>query len=224
MIRNNKVARSDCMKIKWLGHSCFKITDKRGVEIVTDPFDDTVGYKVPKVRADIVTVSHGHFDHNFTDAIQGDYELVDKVGKFYVKDIAINGIASYHDKEKGAKRGENTIYTLDIDGIKVCHLGDLGHVPDNKQIAAIGGVDVLLIPVGGHFTIDADEAVEVIDQLKPSIIIPMHYKTPVMNFPIAGVEVFIEKIGGAHRVPSTEIEINSADIKGQRKVFVLNYE
>lgn len=211
------------MKIKWLGHSCFKITGEKGIRIVTDPFDNTVGYKVPNVEADIVTTSHDHFDHNFTEAIEGNFELINKVGNFYVKDVNIKGTPSYHDKVKGRKRGNNIIYTFEVDGIKVCHLGDLGHVLNENQIESIGGVDVLLIPVGGNFTIDAKEAADVVEQLKPSIVIPMHFKTPVMNFPIDGVDVFLNEIGGGENTNSQEIEINKEDLKGGRKVYVLNY-
>jgi len=212
------------MKIKWLGHASFKITNDNGVVIVTDPFDNTVGYKVPNVKADIVTTSHDHFDHNFTEAIEGDFELVNKSGEFYIKDIRITGVLSYHDKNEGKKRGINTIYIFNMDNIKVCHLGDLGHVLNEKQIKQIGGVDVLLIPVGGNFTIDAAEAVQVVEQLKPSIIIPMHFKTPVMNFPIDTVDVFLQKIGGGEKINSQEIEINKDQLKGQKQVYVLEYQ
>lgn len=212
------------MRIKWLGHACFKITDDRGVVIVTDPFDNTVGYKVPNIKADIVTTSHDHFDHNFTEAIEGEFVLINKAGNFYVKDINIRGIVSHHDNSGGKKRGDNIIFTYDIEGIKVCHLGDLGHVLSEKQLEQIGGVDVLLVPVGGNFTIDADEAVEVIKQIKPCIIIPMHFKTPVMNFPIEPVESFLEKIGGGEKLSSQTIDINKDDLKDKQKVYVLRYE
>lgn len=212
------------MRIKWLGHSCFKITSDKNVKIVTDPFDNTVGYKVPNVKADIVTTSHDHFDHNFTDAIEGEFELINKIGSFYAEDINITGILSHHDKYGGKKRGDNIIFTYDIDSIKVCHLGDLGHVLSEKQLEQIGGVDVLLVPVGGDFTIDAGEAVEVVNQLKPSIVIPMHFKTPVVDFSIDNVEVFLQKIGGGEKLPSQVIEISKEDLKGQKKVCVLRYE
>lgn len=212
------------MKIRWLGHSCFKITNSKDVSVVTDPFDNTVGYKIPNVTADIVTTSHNHFDHNFTEAIEGEFDLVNKSGEFYLKDIRITGVLSHHDKSQGKKRGTNTIYTFDMDDIKVCHLGDLGHVLDDNQVAQIAGVDVLLIPVGGNFTIDAKEAVHVVEQFKPSIIIPMHFKTPVMNFPIDTVDVFLQKIGGGEKVNSNEIEIKKEQLYGQRQVYILNYE
>jgi L-ascorbate metabolism protein UlaG (beta-lactamase superfamily) len=212
------------MRIKWLGHSCFKMTGSKEIRIITDPFDNTVGYKMPKDKADIVTTSHSHFDHSFTEAIEGDFEVINKVGNFYVKDMAITGIASHHDKSGGKKRGDNVIYVFNIDDIKVCHLGDLGNVLNNKQIEEIGSINVLLIPVGGNFTIDATEAVEVINQLNPSIVIPMHFKTPAVNFPIDTVEVFLQKIGGGEKLPSQVVEINKEDLNKQAKVYVLRYE
>lgn len=212
------------MKIKWFGHSCFKITNDNNISIVTDPFDGSVGYSIPRTHAEIVTVSHDHFDHNYIDAIDGDFKLVNKVGVFNVRDINIRGTASYHDNEGGRKRGNNIIYTFNIDGIKVCHLGDLGHMLDDKQLSQIGGVDVLLIPVGGYYTIDAEEAASVVGQLNPGIIIPMHYKTPAVDMPIQTENAFVEKMGGAEKISSQVIEIRKADLTDKRKTYVLQYE
>lgn len=213
------------MKIKWLGHSCFKMASKEGIRVVTDPFDDNLGYKIPSVEADIVTVSHGHYDHNFVDCINGDYEVVNKVGNFSIKNIAITGVHTFHDKEEGAKNGDNIVYTFDIDGIKVCHLGDLGHKLAPSQIAMIGDVDVLMIPVGGTYTLDAEEAVEVIAQLNPSITIPMHYKTPVLTINIDKVDKFLEAVGEYEEINKQVIEIKKEELKkGKNKVIVMKYE
>jgi Predicted Zn-dependent hydrolases of the beta-lactamase fold len=212
------------MRIEYFGHSCFKIEGERGVRILTDPFDSSVGYKLPDVEADIVSVSHDHFDHNYTEAIRGDFKLINKTGIFYVRDININGIISHHDNVNGKKRGDNIIYTFDVDGIKVCHLGDLGHTLNSDQVARIGGVDVLLIPVGGYYTIDANDAVKVIGQLKPSIVMPMHYKTPVVDFPIEPVDVFLNKVGGGEKLTFRVLDIKKEDLDGSAKVYVLNYE
>jgi len=211
------------MKIKWLGHSCFEMTSHKGIVIVTDPFDNTVGYKTPNVRADVVSVSHDHYDHNFTDAIEGGFELINKVGVFYTRDINITGIPSYHDNHEGKKRGDNIIFTYNIDDIKVCHLGDLGHTLDEKQISEIGIVDVLLIPVGGNFTIDAKETFKVVEQIKPQLVIPMHFKTPVMNFPIDSEEPFLKEIGGGERIESNVLEVVKENLDGERKVYVFKY-
>jgi L-ascorbate metabolism protein UlaG (beta-lactamase superfamily) len=212
------------MKIKWLGHSCFKIKDSRGVRILTDPFDDNLGYKVPSVETDIVTVSHQHYDHNFTDCVNGDFEIIDKVGNFNINDIPITGIHTYHDSENGEKRGSNTIYIFEMDGIRVCHLGDLGHLLTESQLELIGKPDVILIPVGGTYTLDGEMAAEVSAQLDPKIIIPMHYKTPKLKLDIATAEDFISRMGG-EVVPTQVIEINKELLENSsKKVMILRYE
>lgn len=213
------------MKIKWLGHSCFKITSSKGIRMLTDPFDDNVGYKIPSVEADIVTTSHSHYDHNFVDCVMGSFEVLNKVGNFYVKDIPILGVPTYHDNEAGAKRGDNIIYVFEVDGIRVCHLGDLGHILNQEQVAMLGKIDVLMIPVGGNYTINAEEAILVVEALKPKIVIPMHYKTPVIKFDIATVDEFIDKMGSVERVQTQVLEINLDTLKNEEpKLYLLKYE
>lgn len=213
------------MRIKWLGHSCFKIASEKGIRVVTDPFDDNVGYKLPAVETDIITLSHGHYDHNFIDCVKGNFEVVSKVGNFYVKDIAITGVHTYHDEEQGAKRGSNIVYVFDIDGIKVCHMGDIGHVLSPSQVQMIGAVDVLMIPVGGIYTVNWEGAIEIVNQLNPSVIIPMHYKTKVLKFNLEPADEFINKFENVVRAQSQIIEIKKDDLKaGDKKVYVLRYE
>jgi L-ascorbate metabolism protein UlaG (beta-lactamase superfamily) len=213
------------MKIKWLGHSCFKITSKNGIRILTDPFDDNVGYRLPSVEADIVTLSHGHYDHNFTDCVKGNFETVTKVGNFYVKDIPITGVHTYHDEVQGNKRGSNIVYIFEIDGMRVCHLGDLGHILSPAQIEMIGRPDVLLIPVGGIYTIGPDEAFQVVNQLKPKVIIPMHFKTPALKFNLEGVEKFLDKMKDVEKLSSQVVEIDKEKLNQiDGKVYVLKYE
>jgi L-ascorbate metabolism protein UlaG (beta-lactamase superfamily) len=186
------------MIITWQGHSCFKIQDKTGtdgVTVVTDPFDKAVGLKVPNFEADIVTVSHQHHDHNNVDALRGTPFVIDCAGEYDFKGVLIEGIDSYHDEKDGAERGNNTIYRIEIDDISVAHLGDLGHVLDNTQIEKLAGTDVLLIPVGGKYTIDAKKAMEVISQIEPRIVIPMHYKTKDSQVDVEGVEKFVKEMG-----------------------------
>jgi L-ascorbate metabolism protein UlaG (beta-lactamase superfamily) len=213
------------MKIKFLGHACFKITTDKGIRIMTDPFDETVGYKLPTEEVDIVTTSHDHFDHGNTDAPTGNFDVIDKVGSFYVKDIAIKGIHSYHDKEEGKKRGSNIIYIFEVDDIKVCHLGDLGHPLNNDQIDKIGEIDILLIPVGGIYTIDADEAKNVVDLLNPKIVIPMHYKTEDLKFELGSIDDFIRLFEKVEILDKQEIEITKDDIKNEgKRIIVLKYK
>ncbi|MFA6394000.1 MAG: MBL fold metallo-hydrolase [Patescibacteria group bacterium] len=187
------------MHITWLGHSCFKIQDKTGpdaITIVTDPFDANTGFKVPNFEADIVTVSHGHHDHNNADALRGKPFIINAAGEYDVKGISIEGIDSHHDEKEGAERGRNIIYWMEMEGIAIVHLGDLGHVLTDKQLEKIGKCDILMIPVGGKYTIDAKKAVEVINQIEPRIVIPMHYKTAGGKITdIDGVEKFVKELG-----------------------------
>ncbi|KQC15566.1 MAG: MBL fold metallo-hydrolase, partial [Methanosaeta sp. SDB] len=165
------------MKITWLGHSCFKIESDGGKVVVTDPFDESVNYPPPRIRADVVVVSHDHHDHNNVKALKGDPAVVRGPGKKTAEGIEFEGIASYHDEREGKLRGKNTIFCFEMDEIRVCHLGDLGHQLGEKEAAALGDVDVLMIPVGGTFTLDGEGAKKVAGQIKPRIVIPMHFKT-----------------------------------------------
>nr|MBO2493927.1 MBL fold metallo-hydrolase [Clostridia bacterium] len=213
------------MKITWFGHACFKLASDSGVTIITDPYDETVGYKLPEEHADIVTVSHQHFDHSYVQGIPGKPEVISEAGNFSVKGIPIRGIVSYHDDQGGRKRGTNIVYVYEIDGVRVCHLGDLGHVLSKEQVEQIGHVDVLLIPVGGTYTIDAKAAASVVSTLKPSIAIPMHYKTAKIDFSIDGVEKFLEVMGGGTYIHDHTLEVKKQDIEGKEtRILVLDYE
>jgi len=186
------------MYITWLGHSCFKIQDKigpEGVTIITDPFDKSVGLKVPRFEADIVTVSHDHFDHNNISAIRGKPFIINQAGEYETKGVIVEGVETYHDDKEGAERGKNIVYSLEVDDILIAHLGDLGHSLDAKQLDQLEGNDILLIPVGGKYTLDAKKAVEVVSQVEPRIVIPMHYKVPGLKVDIAGVDKFIKELG-----------------------------
>lgn len=211
------------MKVKWLGHSCFLLTADNGVRILTDPFDSSVGYEVPEVTADIVSTSHEHFDHSYIQAVQGDFFHVNKIGHFSHKGIEIIGVAAFHDEVNGAQRGGNTIYKFIVDGIHICHCGDLGHVLTPEQAKEIGHVDILLLPVGGFYTIGPNQAVEVAKMLQPSVIIPMHFKTEAIKFPIEGADSFLQKIGGGQRVGKQEVEYDKASMAPALGVVVLEY-
>ncbi|MCL6641327.1 MAG: MBL fold metallo-hydrolase [Candidatus Rokubacteria bacterium] len=211
------------MKIRWLGHACFLITSAKGTRILTDPFDETVGYVVPAVEADFVTVSHEHFDHNAVGNVKGKPKVVRGAGAHSLGDVSARGIDTFHDGVMGAKRGPNTVFVLNVDGMSLCHLGDLGHVLEAAHLSAIGRVDVLLVPVGGTYTIDPAAAAKVVEQISPSIVIPMHYKTDATSFPIVGVDEFLQKVGGGRRIGGTTVEITKEDLTGTRKVYVLEY-
>ena len=178
------------MTITWYGHSCFKIDNQGGhLTIITDPFDKKIGLTPPRGNADIITISHNHYDHNNVKAISGEPFVIETPGEYEVKEIRILGVPGYHDNEKGKERGINIIYLIKIDGIKICHLGDMGQEKlTDKQLELINDVDILMIPVGGVYTIDAKKAVKIIKQIEPSIIIPMHYKLPGLTEELAKVD------------------------------------
>lgn len=211
------------MIITWQGHSCFKIQDKigpDGVTVVCDPFDKEVGLKVPNFEADIVTVSHDHHDHNNVAALRGNPFVVDCAGEYDVKGVMIEGIDAYHDEKKGAERGANLIFRIEIDDISITHLGDLGHVLDNTQLERLVGTDILLIPVGGNYTLDAKKAVEVISQIEPRMVIPMHYKTKDSKIDIEGIEKFVKELG---LTPTYEekLKISKKDLPAEEMELVI---
>ncbi|HBE78526.1 MAG TPA: MBL fold metallo-hydrolase [Firmicutes bacterium] len=217
------------MKIKWFGQSCFLITAENGAKVLTDPFKNMLGYKLPEIEADIVTTSHDHADHNNINAVKGRFTHIQKAGAYLENGISIQGVATFHDKVSGAKRGKNTVYNFSIDGINVCHLGDLGHLLDSKQLAAIGKVDIILLPVGGGpTTIGAADAIEVVQQLDPAMVIPMHYRTKalwVFGFLFEKVDKFIAA-SNLKAQKCKELEINKENIKKyqDKEIVVLEYE
>ncbi len=186
------------MIITWCGHSCFKIQNKissDGITLVTDPFDKKIGLKPPAFESDIITVSHDHYDHNNVSALRGNPFVIKLAGEYDIKGVSIHGVESYHDTKEGKERGINVIYRIVMDNISVSHLGDLGHILNDKQLEVLVGTDILLIPIGGKYTLDAKKAVEVISQIEPRIVIPMHYKIPGLKFDIDGVEKFVKELG-----------------------------
>jgi L-ascorbate metabolism protein UlaG (beta-lactamase superfamily) len=200
------------VKIRWLGHSCFCFVSQDGTRIVTDPYDEGTGYVLPTVEADYTSVSHDHFDHSSTCAVGGRPQLITERGEFRLGDISVRGISTFHDDLGGIRMGPNTVYCFEIDGIRLCHLGDLGHLLNSQQRAEIGKVDILLIPVGGTYTLDAKAAVCVCQQLAPRVIIPMHYRTPSLAFPLDTVDSFLKEMGGGHYAHSSTVELDKQDL------------
>lgn len=211
------------MKIKWYGHSFFSFTTEEGIVLITDPFDGSIGYKTPRLEADIILVSHGHNDHSYIENITGKKLVVNKPGYHKVNGLNVKGIKTYHDDVEGEERGENIVFTFEIDGLKICHMGDIGHVPTRQQIEEIGEIDILLIPVGGTFTIDASAAQETISFFKPKIVIPMHFKTPDVVQPIAPVDDFLERMGGGEYVNCCFMEVTPKTLPEEQKTFILRY-
>ena len=211
------------MEIKWHGHSCFEITSEDGRVIVTDPYDESYGYPVPDLTADIVTVSHEHRDHNNVAAVKGKPEVVKGAGEHVCKGIRFYGIEAYHDTSRGAERGEITAFLFDVDELRLCHLGDLGQVLDEAPLRNIKGkeIDVLFIPVGGVYTIDAKGANVVLAELEPKIAIPMHYKTPPLRLNIQTEEKFLK---GKKRVRREKrLVLNKEDLPEEPEIVVLDW-
>jgi len=212
------------MKIRWLGHACFLI-DSDGVRILTDPFDESVPYTFLETPVDIVTVSHGHFDHNAVHRVPGDHSIIEATGTFDVHGVRMRGIASFHDDREGKERGGNIMFTFVVEGITIGHLGDLGAPLTAAQRAALADAEILLIPVGGRFTIDAAQAAELIDSLpRVRVVIPMHYRTDVIpDWPIAPVEEFEALMDNVRRVGASTSELSRESLPKQREVWILNH-
>jgi L-ascorbate metabolism protein UlaG (beta-lactamase superfamily) len=211
------------MKVKWLGHASFLITSEAGIKIITDPYPQGSGLSYAPVSeaADIVTVSHAHFDHNNVSSIPGDPQLISSSGVKNIKGIEFKGISTYHDGSQGKERGANIVFCFLVDGIKVCHLGDLGHMLSGEQIAEIGDTDVLLIPIGGVFTIDAKSATKVVDDLKPKVVMPMHYKTAKCDWTLSTVDDFIVDKNNVKKLNSSEIEFEDGALPDSNEIIVL---
>ncbi|MCK4781834.1 MBL fold metallo-hydrolase [Candidatus Parcubacteria bacterium] len=214
------------MNIIWRGHSCFQITvqnKKQGqINIVIDPFDEKLGIRVPKLEADVLLITHQHYDHNNIKAVKGNPFLIQGPGEYEIKKISIHGISSFHDDNQGKERGENTIYTIKNNGIQLCHLGDLGQKElTEEQVEKIGQIDILFIPVGGTYTIGSQEALKVINQIEPKIVIPMHYHLPNIKIKLDNLNNFLKAIGEKSIEPLDKLSIKSKDLEEQEKMKVI---
>jgi len=211
------------MKVKWLAHASFLISSEKGTRIITDPYNVGGGLSYGEIKesADIVTVSHEHGDHNNVAAVKGNPQVVKGAGTKEAKGIKFTGISTYHDDAKGGQRGPNTVFSFEVDGMKVCHLGDLGHALSDKDVADIGKVDILLVPVGGFFTIDAKVATAVSGKLTPKVIIPMHFKTDKCAYPIATVDDFIKGKTGVTQPNASEVEFKQGKLPAATQIVVL---
>jgi len=209
------------MIITSLGHSCFKIQDK-DVILVTDPFDQSTGLKTPRLKADIVTISHDHHDHNNVSAIMGNPFVISGPGEYEVKGVFVYGIPGYHDKKQGAERGPITMYLIEMEDLSLAHLGDLGCLLNDDQLEKLEGADILMIPVGGKYTINAKEAVEVINQIEPRIVIPMHYKVPGLKVTVDPVDIFCKEMGIKKIEGLDKLKISKKDLPAEEtKVIIL---
>jgi L-ascorbate metabolism protein UlaG (beta-lactamase superfamily) len=211
------------MKIKWLGHASFMIISDTGTKIITDPYftGENLSYGEIRESADVVTISHDHSDHNNVAAVRGNPKVVSETVTTDVKGIKLKGIPCYHDDAQGKQRGKNILFCFEIDGIRVCHLGDLGHPLSDKEVAELGKVDILLIPVGGFYTLDARVAGQVCDRLKPKVILPMHFKNDRCAYPIAGVDEFLREKKGVSQLNVSEVEFKKGELPASTQIIVL---
>jgi L-ascorbate metabolism protein UlaG (beta-lactamase superfamily) len=213
------------MKIKWFGVACYLITSESGLRIIMDPYEKDpkgkVKHAVVTEYADIVTVSHEHGDHNHTAEVQGNPVIVRGLGRHLVKGIEIEGYASFHDKVGGAQRGPNTIFCLTVDGVRICHCADLGHIPDDETVKAIGAVDVLIFPTGGPpQTVELEEAVIIWDKIKPKVVLPMHFLSDKLLFPKYSAADLISLKPEAKMTGKSEVEFTAGKIK-PRQILIL---
>lgn len=210
------------MDISWLGHSCFRIKGKEAT-VITDPYDSSVGYTSGKLVADIVTISHRHPGHSFLDNLEKGYRVINSPGEYELKGVFITGIQTYHDQSQGQERGKNTLYIFEMDGITLCHLGDLGHSLSPSIIESIGNVTVLFLPVGDVSTIDSIVAAELVRAVSPKIVVPMHYKTAAISKKLDSVELFLKKMGIKDVEPQAKLSINRSVFSDNLQVCLLNY-
>jgi len=210
------------MDITWLGHSCFRIRGSHAT-VVTDPYPPDLGYSLGKPTAHIVTVSHQHPGHSYVQGVSGGPKLITGPGEYEIRGVLVIGVATFHDAERGRKRGRNTVYIMEVDEVSVCHLGDLGHVLTAEQVEEIDNVDVLLLPVGGMSTINAPMAAEVVRRLEPKVVVPMHYKTQAVSRQLESVERFLREIGVKQLSPQPKLSLTKSSLPASTQVFLLDY-
>lgn len=214
------------MEIKYLGHSSFLIKGRQA-SVVTDPFDSKMlGLKFPKVKANIVTVSHQHQDHNKVDLVGGNPLVIDLPGEYEKDKIRVTGLSVYHDAKKGEKRGRNTLFKIEIEDVSILHCGDLGHKLSNDTLEKVGNVDILIVPVGGEYTIDDKGAAEVVNAIEPSVVIPMHYKTSKLEKnktfeKLLPVSNFLEEMGASDAEALKKFKVKREEFEEEMKIVVL---
>jgi len=213
------------MKIRFLGHAAFLIT-AGGKKIVMDPYEPggfggAIGYGPLAEPADFVTVSHGHADHNYAQMVPGNPQVISQPGREQRGGLLSRALTAYHDANRGAERGDNTVWVIEAEGLTVCHLGDLGHMLTAEDAVALGEVNVLLVPVGGTFTIDAKGATAVVNRLRPNIAVPMHYRTPKTKLNLAPIEGFLAGKSRVRVVQGSDLEVSSDNLPDPTEIVAL---
>ncbi|GAC1509466.1 MAG: MBL fold metallo-hydrolase [Candidatus Dormibacteraceae bacterium] len=207
------------MDVTWLGHGCFRLRG-RSAAVVTDPYPPAIGLKLQRLDADLVTVSHEHENHNYTQVMRDAYEIRGP-GEYEVAGVSVIGVPTFHDAEKGAKHGRNTVYLIEIDDVRVCHLGDLGHALDDAEAEAIASPDVLLVPVGGNTAINAAQAAELVRQLEPRFVVPMHYAIPGLRLQLDSVDRFLKEMAVTASEAQPKLTVQASSGEYETKVIVL---
>ena len=207
------------MDVTWLGHGCFRLRG-RGAAVVTDPYPPSIGLKLQRLDGDLVTVSHEHENHNYTQVMRDAYEIRGP-GEYEVAGVSVIGVPTFHDAEKGAKHGRNTVYLIEIDDVRICHLGDLGHRLDDAEAEAISSPDVLLVPVGGNTAINAAQAAEVVRQLEPRFVVPMHYAIPGLKLQLDTLDRFLKEMAVTSAEPQPKLSVQASSGEYDTKVVVL---
>jgi len=209
------------LDVTWLGHGCFRLRG-RGAAVVTDPYPPTVGLKLSRMDAEVVTVSHPHDNHSYTQVVrEGAYEISGP-GEYEIAGVSVIGIPTYHDAERGAKHGRNTVYLIEIDDVRVCHLGDLGHKLEDSEAEAVTSPDVLLVPVGGESAMNGALAAEVVRQLEPRYVVPMHYAIPGLKLKLDPIDRFLKEMGVTSSEPQPKLAVQKSSVtEYETKVVVL---
>jgi L-ascorbate metabolism protein UlaG (beta-lactamase superfamily) len=211
------------MEITWLGHSCFRLRGRQ-TTIVMDPCPPSIGYQIGRPSAHIVTVSHQHEDHNYTQGVTGGPRVLDAPGEYDIGGAYLTAIPTYHDGRKGAARGPNLVFLVEMEGLTLCHLGDLGHLPTPEQVELLSGVDVLFVPVGGHTTLDGAQAAEVVSLLEPKVVIPMHYRTRACRLSLDSLDRFLKEMDVEAAEPQKRLSLTAGSLPESTEVVVLDYE
>jgi len=209
------------LDVTWLGHGCFRLRGKNA-SVVTDPYPPTLGPKLAKLEANLVTVSHQHQNHAYLQAVGKEPYVVDGPGEYEASGVHVIGVPTFHDSDSGATYGRNTVYVIEVDDVRVCHLGDLGHKLGDDALETISNLDVLLVPVGGGTSLDATRAAEVVRQVEPRYVVPMHYALPAVKKELAPVERFLKEMGAEGTEPLTRLSLQASSGEQETKVVVLD--
>jgi L-ascorbate metabolism protein UlaG (beta-lactamase superfamily) len=206
--------------LTWMGHGCFRLRG-RSAAVVTDPYPPSLGPRLPKLEADLVTISHAHDNHSYTQAVAKDPYVVTGPGEYEVAGVIVTGLPTFHDGKQGEVYGRNTVCVIELDDVRVCHLGDLGHPLAADMLEALGNIDVLLVPVGGGNALDAAGAAEVVRQVEPRVVVPMHYGLPALKTDLAPVERFLKEMGVTEAEPQTRLSVQPSSTEAETRVVVL---